>query len=103
MKYYAVRLNIGDQDDNILQMFKSGAISIDEAQLCNQIVDQSILTADKAINVINNEIAQINVLRNVTPQTLLKGYNLERLSLLEQDVLEQLNILKSSKMVSKGG
>ncbi|MGI6605944.1 MAG: hypothetical protein ACOX2X_02710 [Peptococcia bacterium] len=102
VKYYAVRLNIGDQDDNILQMFKSGAISIDEAQLCNQIVDQSILTADKAINVINNEIAQINVLRNVTPQTLLKGYNLERLSLLEQDVLEQLNILKSSKMVSKG-
>lgn len=68
VKYYAVRLNIGDQDDNILQMFKSGAISIDEAQLCNQIVDQSILTADKAINVINNEIAQINVLRNVTPR-----------------------------------
>jgi hypothetical protein len=101
-KYLAVRLKIDDQDDNILQMFKSGAISIDEAQLCNQIVDQSILTADKAINVINNEIAQINVLRNVTPQTLLKGYNLERLSLLEQDVLEQLNILKSSKMVSKG-
>jgi len=102
VKYYAVRLNIDDQDDNILQMFKSGAISIEEAQLCNQIVDQSILTADKAINVINNEIAQINVLRNVTPQTLLKGYNLERLSLLEQDVLEQINILKSSKMVSKG-
>lgn len=101
LEFLALRLKIEDLDDKILKMFKSGEISIDEARICNGIVDQSILITNNVINQLIEEKHHIDEMRKVFPDTLMKGHSLEELGLLEQNMVAQIKQLKESEMTSK--